>query len=37
MLQYIKRLAAILHKVYIKIEFKSIHKGLDRLEKKYKV
>ena len=35
MLQYIKRLAATLHKVYIKIEFKCINARLNKLEKKY--
>jgi hypothetical protein len=35
MLYYIKRLTATLNRLYIKVQFASIHKTLARLEKKY--
>ena len=35
MLHYIERLTATLHKLYIKVQFKMINKGINKFEKKY--
>ena len=37
MIQYLKRLAATLNKLYIKVQYKLIKRDFDRVEKKYKV
>ena len=37
MLQYIKRFTTTLNKLYIKVQYKLIHKEIDKFEKKYKV